>query len=278
MKNCIINFYSKEQLGIPERPNNKDGIAFIGLIDRGVFNVQLSAFGSGGGHASVPPKQTAIGIIASAITNIEKNPIRASFQAPVTTMLEYLVPEMALTKRFQYNNLLLFENRIFEEWSEYPHLNSQIRPTIASTIIQGGVANNVLPQVCTANLNVRIRLGETCDSIRTHLERVINDNRVNITMLRCQETEQMAKVDASGFNKLASAIKSVNPNSLIAPALFVATTDAVKFRKQNVVENTYLFSPYRLEPGVWLHSVDEKIALKTYEKMIQFYYALLKQL
>ena len=51
----------------------KQPIALIGIAEKGYTSVQLTALGEGG-HSSMPPKQTSIGMLAEAIDKLQKHP------------------------------------------------------------------------------------------------------------------------------------------------------------------------------------------------------------
>ena len=49
----------------------------------------------------------------------------------------------------------------------------QVRTTVAATVINAGVAANVLPPSGLINLNIRLLHGDNVDTVRTHLHKVL---------------------------------------------------------------------------------------------------------
>jgi len=72
-------------LGI-ERP-----IALIGISEKGQADIRVTASGDSG-HASMPPKSTAAGVLAKAIWRIEKRPSRLTLTPLMKGFLESLAP------------------------------------------------------------------------------------------------------------------------------------------------------------------------------------------
>jgi acetylornithine deacetylase/succinyl-diaminopimelate desuccinylase-like protein len=60
--------------------------------------------------------------------------------------------------------------------------HSMLRTTCVATLLDGGHANNALPQRAGANINCRIFPGETVESTRQALETAIGDPRVKVTV------------------------------------------------------------------------------------------------
>lgn len=64
--------------------------------------------------------------------------------------------------------------------SKDPTLNSTLRTTCVTTLLDAGHAENALPQRARANVNCRIIPGETIEGTRLALERLVGDSAVKI--------------------------------------------------------------------------------------------------
>src|SRR5262249_12471624 len=64
-----------------------------------------------------------------------------------------------------------------------PYSNSLMRTTCVGTRLEGGHANNALPQLAAANVNCRILPGESPTSIKTRLEEVLADRAVSVSFV-----------------------------------------------------------------------------------------------
>jgi len=67
-------------------PGVKARTALIGTAEKGMANICFSVSGMGG-HASAPPVQTPVGMLARAVTAVEENPLEAHLCEPVLKML-----------------------------------------------------------------------------------------------------------------------------------------------------------------------------------------------
>ncbi|MBU1821730.1 MAG: M20/M25/M40 family metallo-hydrolase, partial [Bacteroidetes bacterium] len=73
-------------------------VALIGIAEKGYTSVQLTAHGEGG-HSSMPPAKTSIGMLATAIDNLQKSPFATNLGGTVGEMLRFLGPEMPFMQK-----------------------------------------------------------------------------------------------------------------------------------------------------------------------------------
>jgi carboxypeptidase PM20D1 len=107
------------------------------------------------------PRQTAIGILSSAISKLEQNQFPVRMEAPVLKMLETLSPEMPFGMRVVFANLWLFEGLMKKKLTTAPRTNALVRSSIAPTIFHSGVKENILATKARAVVNCRILPGDT---------------------------------------------------------------------------------------------------------------------
>ncbi|MEL7368675.1 MAG: M20/M25/M40 family metallo-hydrolase [Myxococcota bacterium] len=61
-------------------PNVSEWVALVGVAEKGYVSLKLTTRGAGG-HSSMPPPQTAVGVMAAAITKLESRPFPARTDA-----------------------------------------------------------------------------------------------------------------------------------------------------------------------------------------------------
>ncbi|MAI33624.1 MAG: hypothetical protein CMM07_18385 [Rhodopirellula sp.] len=260
--------------------------ALIGIAEKGYLNITMKVHLNqiDAGHASIPPGETAIGILSSAITKLQQTPFPARLDGGVGRMLDYLGPEMSLLHRIAIGNPKLFGSIIENQFSNTPAGNAALRTTLVPTMIEAGFAENALPSTAAANLHLRIQPGESVESTLQFLRSTIQDDRITLQTdqtvdgrLREQpalrEPSRISSDTCDSFQALHRTIKQVFPDVAVAPYFVVASTDSAHYDDPALTKDVYRFTPWKLDQaGVALiHGVNERIATKQFIQMIRFY-------
>ncbi|MED5389149.1 MAG: M20/M25/M40 family metallo-hydrolase, partial [Pseudomonadota bacterium] len=124
-------------------------VALMGIAEKGYMTVELQAEAEPG-HSSRPPARTAIGDLAAAIDHLQTHPRPASLSVPTRQMLEQVAPHQPFAKRLVFANLWLFEPLIIRQLEGKPETNALLRTTMAPTLLEAGVKENVLPATANA--------------------------------------------------------------------------------------------------------------------------------
>jgi carboxypeptidase PM20D1 len=245
--------------------------ALIGTAEKGYLSLELVAK-TIGGHSSVPRPESAIGILAEAILRLESNPLPAALRDPTSGMLDSLAPEMSTIERFAIDNRWLLGFLLISRFSENPSTNALIRTTMAPTIFQAGVKDNVMPSEARAVVNFRILPGDSIASVVEHVEAVINDARIIVTVLPgANEASPLSSTRSDGYRAIEKTVQQVFPGTVVAPSLVIAATDARHY--VHVADDVYRFLPVPLSSADIdrIHGVNERIPIKDYANAIRFY-------
>jgi len=240
-------------------------VAYVAVAEKGYLGLQLSAEGTGG-HSSMPPTQTAVGIVAAAIQKLESNPFPSQLGGATGLMLDYLGPEMPIAQRVVIANRWLFGPLIKRQFEGSPSTNAMIRTTTAATMMEGSVARNVLPTRAWAVFNFRMLPGHTSAQVLEYVRATVNDSRVEYDGSgKTREAPAVSDSESVAFKTLQRTIGEVFPGALVAPALTTVTTDSPKY--EEITENTFRFIPTRMnnEGLTLLHGV------KNYLEIIRFF-------
>lgn len=251
-------------------------VALVGIAEKGYLSLELNV-NAPGGHSSIPPAQTAIGILAAAIHKLESRPFPARIRGATAKLFEHLGPELPWPKKMIGANLWLFSSWVEREMAKSPVANAMIRTTLAATIFESGIQDNVLPTRARAVVNLRILTGESPAAVIEHLRRTIDDARIVITPLKpIVEPSRVSEVDTASFALLNRTIREIFSGIAVAPALLVAATDARHYSKRS--NNVYRFAPIKLRDGDFrrFHGVNERINLDDYERIVRFYIQLMR--
>jgi carboxypeptidase PM20D1 len=251
-------------------------VALIGIAEKGYLTIRLTAEGAGG-HSSIPPADTAIGAMSRGLNKLLATPFPSQLNGPARQMFEFLGPEMAWTKRLALANLWLFDPLVRKQLASSPLTNAAIRTTLAPTIINSGVQENVLPTRAVAVLNLRILPGETIAGTIEHVRKAIDDPKVQLTPLPVRvEPSSVSDTQAQSFKLLHRTIRQIAPEAIVAPSLLVAATDSRHYAA--LTRNIYRFLPITLRPddAKRYHGVDERISIDDYERCMRFYAQLIR--
>lgn len=254
-------------------------VAMIGLSEKGFASLRLAVSLDEGGHSSMPPKETAIGIISKAIAKMEAHPFPARMGEPTRSLLTYAGPEMNFPLRMVFANLWLTDGLLARLLSQKNTSSAIIRTTTAPTIIEAGVKENVLPTTASAIVNFRIIPGETPETVKERIIKVVDDDRVDVSFYNVTSPSAPAPVSetsAFGFQVIHKTIRELVPQAVVAPGLVVGATDSRHYL--NVSKQTYRFMPVIVDSDdiSGIHGIDERIHIDNYKRLIQWYRRLLE--
>lgn len=274
-----LNMVLDEGLAVTKKlvPGVSQDVALIGIAEKGDVTIRLQVKGTGG-HSSMPPPHTALGILASAIHRMEANPMPTNLHGPVRQMFGFLRSEMGFGQRLVFSNLWLFEPVVLGILKKKHSTAAQIRTTQAITVARAGSKENVLPASATALVNYRILPGDSIEKILAHVRKAVKDPRVKLKVMfphRAKKPTPISSTKSKAFLALQTSISEVFRKTVVAPSLVMATTDSAHF--VSLSDNVYRFAPFPLTKSdlARIHGANERIAIKDYAQMIRFYRRLL---
>ena len=232
-----------------------------------------------GGHSSMPPASTAIGILAAALQQLEKSPFPKRLDGGADLTLDYVGPELPLAKRVVIGNRWLLGSVIQSQMAASPAGNASLRTTMAPTMLKGGVKENILPTKAEAVVNVRILPGDTVDRIVDHMKAAIGDDRVILQVQApVKSPSRISSTDSEAFHLIQTTIQQIFPEVVVAPFVVVGGTDASHFDDDSLSKDVYRFLPSKLsaEDLPRIHGIDERISRRGYLDIVRFYVQLLK--
>ena len=106
---------------------------------------------------------------------------------------------------------------------------------------------------------------------------LIDDDRVEVTTEMATDPSPVSPTDSRGFELIASTIRGMDENILVAPYMVRGGTDAKYFYA--VSPNVYRFMMLQIDPDTirYIHGIDEHVAVEDYLQAIRFYYHLVRQ-
>lgn len=250
-------------------------VAMVGVAEKGFLTLRLTARATGG-HSSVPPPNGAIPRLARALVRLDETPLPARFGAVAGDLFDALAPYLPATQAFLIEQRWAFGPILEAVLSDDPAMNAMLRTTTALTILEGGVKANVLPTSATATANFRLVPGDSVDFVVEEVRRIIDDPDIEIEITTAREASTVSSSDSDAFAAIASAVRAIEPDIVVAPALVVGGTDTKHYGE--VSDDSYRFTPFRLGAADVgrIHGTNERVAVDDYGDMITFYESLLE--
>ncbi|MEX1366396.1 MAG: M20 family peptidase [Nannocystaceae bacterium] len=251
--------------------------AMVGIAEKGYASLLVSLVGEGG-HSSMPPDTVAIQRLAAAIGRLHDEPMDARIDGPTEIMVDQLAPHLGFGMRVGLANRWLLDPLVVALMTTDPASHASVRTTLVPTMIDAGVAPNVLAQRAEVVLNSRILPGDTVADVLEHVRAVIDDPQIEVRCLsehECREPTTVADIEGEGFALVRRAIVHTVPDAVVIPNLVVGGTDARHY--QRVARDAFRFLPIRLRKAerVRLHGTDEQITVEGFADAVRFYLNLL---
>jgi carboxypeptidase PM20D1 len=253
-------------------------VALIGVAEKGYASFELVARGEGG-HSSMPPRESAISILAAALTRLTAAPLPARPDAPIWSTLAAVAPAADFRTRLAIANLWLFRPLVARQLAATPSSDAMLRTTLAPTILAAGVKENVLAPEARAVVNLRLLPGDTREALEREIRRRVADERVAIGPTAEGIGDPPSPVSAAnawGFKTVARSVREVVPDVVVAPALMVGATDARHYAA--ISDQVFRFAPIELGPDDLprFHGVDERISIDNLERAVRAYARLIE--
>ncbi|CAK9440074.1 uncharacterized protein LODBEIA_P41740 [Lodderomyces beijingensis] len=151
-------------------------LALPGTGEKGYTNIHVG-LNTPGGHSSVPPNHTSIGIISKLLESLEEDPFPPIFTPKNPTFHEYQCVakySSSLPSHLKWGILQAEHNpranRVAKNWLFDKSLLSRylISSSQAIDIIKGGVKSNALPEYVEAVINHRVAVESTVEEVYNH--------------------------------------------------------------------------------------------------------------
>ena len=239
-----------------------------------------------GGHSSMPRPENPIYRVASAVSRVAAHEFPFELNEVTRTYFERMsevesgqtAADMKAIARTPPDAAAL------KRLSESPYDNALLRTTCVATRLEGGHADNALPQKARALVNCRLLPGRDPDDVRATLARVVNDENVAVTgPIREWEKprERVVAPPARLEPELMRAVEKVRtemwPGVAVVPTMETGGTDAYYLRPAGIP--TFAVSGIFIDiDDVRAHGKDERVGVDSFHEGVDFYYRLIKEL
>jgi len=178
-----------------------------------------------------------------------------------------------------FANLWLFAPLVTAQMTSAPSTNALVRTTIAPTMLEGSIKENVLPMRARAVVNLRLLPGMSSESAIRQVAAMVDDARVRIVATGTSRSEPapVSSIEGEAFRRLHRAVKATFPEAVVSPSLVLGATDSRHFG--TIADNVFRFLPARIgrDDLKRYHGVNERIGMDNYGEFIRFYMRYLRE-
>lgn len=249
--------------------------ALIGLGEKGCSYFKITAEAAAG-HSSVPPRHTAVGVLAEAICRIEAAPPKARLLDAIDEHIRLSMPAMRFFQRFAVSNLPFSEPLMFRIFRNNPSVNALFRTTLACTQVKGSDTPNVLPGRAECIVSARILQGDTPESIKKYIESLTDDLSCTVESVLEIPASDIADTKSEAYKTIATVIGDVFPGVACIPGIQPITTDSRHYGK--LCDNIFKFMPFVLGSELYrgMHGAGERIHKDSLAEGVDLYKRLIK--
>ena len=241
-----------------------------------------------GGHSSLPEPDNAIYHVTDALARLQKFQFPFELNAVTRGYFERMATIEHGQRAADMKAILQTppDQAAIARLSEDPVFNATMRTTCVATRLQGGHANNALPQTATAIVNCRILPGHSREEVRQQLVKVFDDPKVEVryvandgTTLSDRAPEKLGyapvKLRPDVMQPLEKVAAQMWPGAPVIPTMSTGASDGVYTNAAGLP--TFGISGTAIDmDDVRAHGRDERLGVQSFYNGVQFYYLFLK--
>ncbi|KSA03541.1 uncharacterized protein AC631_00680 [Debaryomyces fabryi] len=261
-----------------------------------------------GGHSSVPPQHTLIGILAKLISEIEDEQFKSIITNanPVLNQLQCIAEHSSTVDRTLRKNILKSHfdvdanKEVLKYLSKYPETKFLVTTSQAVDMVQGGTKSNALPEYASVLVNHRIAVEESVEMVtdkvlgqvknvaeRFDLGIVFNGEEIrkrtpngyfNYSLVGLLEPAPITPINDKIWNTFGGSLRylyeelvslEASETFIVSPFISTGNTDTKSY--WDLTRNIFRYTP-GISTSDNIHSIDEKLLIDSHFQLIAFYY------
>lgn len=235
----------------------------VDVAEKAPYWLQLTATGQPG-HGSRPISDSASNRLVRAMSRI------VNWETPVRLLpaVEKFFKDVAplqpepLRSRFANITVSLKDPAFVKEITSQRDYNFLLRNTISLTMMSGSKQTNVIPNVATCNLDVRLLPGEKPDDFLAALKAVIDDPTIKIENVNTFKPPNSSSIDTDLYKAIVEVTKANHPEAIVTTKMLSGYTESQLYRQLGIV--SYGWAPFYTTPeeNQGVHGNNERISVK----------------
>jgi len=232
-----------------------------------------------GGHSSRPTNDNPIYRLAAALTRLSQ------YRFPVhltETTRQYFERRAELEAGQTQADMRAVgqgsaDQAAIERLSAVVETNIMLRTTCTATQIEGGHAENALPQRARATLQCRVIPGESPDSVQAALQSVLADPLVTFSTITPATPSPESPLTPSLVREVENVVHGIWPQVIVLPEMSPGASDSRYTRALGIPSYGIDAMFDDLDDGR-AHGRDERIGVRAFDQDVEFTYRLMKVL
>jgi acetylornithine deacetylase/succinyl-diaminopimelate desuccinylase-like protein len=152
-----------------------------------------------------------------------------------------------------------------------------MRTTCVPTRLEGGHANNALPQLAAAVVNCRLLPGDDPEQVRRTIAEVMADPKIAVTLIGEATPSKPAEIRADVLSVVDALTRSMFPGVVVVPVMSTGATDGLYLRNAGI-PTFGIDATFGDVDDVRAHGRDERVGVKQFYEGLEFQYRLIKAL
>jgi acetylornithine deacetylase/succinyl-diaminopimelate desuccinylase-like protein len=265
--------------GDPQARNGRRFLRPVQASEKVYMSLRLEAT-SPGGHSSLPTRDNAIYRLAAALSRIAAFDFPARLNEVTRAYfrgLAHLADPPAAAADLEAVTRTPPDAAAVARLAESPYFNAQMRTTCVATMLDGGHAENALPQRARATVNCRMLPDEVPAEVEATIRRVVADDRVEVSVVSPAVPGPASPLSPEVMGAVERTTAELWPGVPVVPVMETGATDGKYFRSAGIP--TYGVSGVFLDiDDIRAHGRDERIGVEDYYGGLECTYRLVRAL
>jgi acetylornithine deacetylase/succinyl-diaminopimelate desuccinylase-like protein len=155
--------------------------------------------------------------------------------------------------------------------------NIMLRTTCVTTMIEGGHAENALPQRAHATLQCRVIPGESTQEVERTVAAALADPSIEISVMTAAINSTDSEPTPAILGAVTRVTQSIWPGVIVLPEMSAGADDSIYPRNRGIPAYGIDGIFDDLDDGR-AHGRDERIGVKAFDEELEFTYRLMKAL
>ncbi len=232
---------------------------------------------SPGGHSSLPTKDNPIFRVAAGLVRLSQFEFPVRLNEITRGYFEKMIalenPQTAADMKAVLANPP--DPDAVRRLSATPLYNALLRTTAVATMIEGGHAENALPQTAWAIVNCRMLPGESAADVEQTLRRVLADEQISLAPVAPALSGPASPLAPEVMRAIELAKEKIWPGLPVVPVMETGATDGLYFQRAGIPTFGISGSSSDVD-DIRAHGKDERIAVADFYNALEFEYQLVK--